>query len=281
MKKGLGRGLDALLETKQEGQLSEIEIHLIDVNKEQPRKNFDRQKLAELAESIKELGVLQPLLLEKNIDRYTIIAGERRFRAALLAGLKRVPAIVRNFSNAEKLEAALIENIQREDLNPIEEANAIYELMQKCGYTQEDVAQRLSKARSSIANNLRLLKLCKEVQAMLVSGEISEGHGRALCGIDDEARQLKLARTVVDTGMSVRELERLVSLGERKNAPAKASKSKSHEFIELEDKILFTLGARAEIKGDLDKGKIIISYKHRDELESLYEAIEELYNKKK
>lgn len=277
--KGLGRGLDALLEAKpSEDAVSEIEMKLIDTNSAQPRKNFDKEKLEELAQSIKEIGLLQPVLLEKRGERYSIVAGERRFRAAMLAGLSKIPALIKTYSAAERMEAALVENIQREDLNPIEEANAIYTLMKECNYTQEQLAKRLARGRSSIANVLRLLKLVPQVQKLVIDGLLSEGHARVLCGIEDTEKQRKLAEICVQRALSVRELERLSS--EKKKKPA-AQPIKSVEFEELEEKLLYALGTDAKIQGTLDKGKIVITYKHRSELEQIYEAIEMISDMKK
>ena len=209
---GLGRGLDVLL--PQSGELLEtvvrdISIDEIDPNASQPRRDFDKEALEQLADSIREAGVLSPILVVENGMRYRIVAGERRYRAARLAGLETVPCIVRSMTNEQQMEAALIENLQRQDLNPIEEAAAIRSLMQECGYTQEQAARKLGKSRPAIANALRLLNLPKAVTDLVVTGDLSAGHARVLAGLDSEARQLELAHQCVLHGYSVRRLEEL------------------------------------------------------------------------
>ena len=204
---GLGRGLDVLL--PQSGELLEtvvrdISIDEIDPNASQPRRDFDKEALEQLADSIREAGVLSPILVVENGMRYRIVAGERRYRAARLAGLETVPCIVRSMTNEQQMEAALIENLQRQDLNPIEEAAAIRSLMQECGYTQEQAARKLGKSRPAIANALRLLNLPKAVTDLVVTGDLSAGHARVLAGLDSEARQLELAHQCVLHGYSVR-----------------------------------------------------------------------------
>lgn len=204
---GLGRGLDVLL--PQSGELLEtvvrdISIDEIDPNASQPRRDFDKEALEQLADSIREAGVLSPILVVENGMRYRIVAGERRYRAARLAGLETVPCIVRSMTNEQQMEAALIENLQRQDLNPIEEAAAIRSLMQECGYTQEQAARKLGKSRPAIANALRLLNLPKAVTDLVVTGDLSAGHARVLAGLDSEARQLELAHQCVLHGYSAK-----------------------------------------------------------------------------
>ena len=214
-KKGLGRGLDALLDpyvdvaasAEQGGGVREVDIHDIDTNREQPRKTFDEAALSELAESIKVHGIVQPLIVREKNGRFQIVAGERRFRAARLAKLKTVPVLTVDYDDAKMQEVALIENIQREDLNPIEEASAIRFLMQQHDMTQEEVSTRIGKSRPAVANALRLLQLPETVVDLVREGTISAGHGRAIAGVSDKALQQKLADETVRLGYSVRALE--------------------------------------------------------------------------
>ncbi len=274
-KSALGRGLDALLPEIDisGGQVSDILISDIDPNPQQPRRDFNEQALQELADSIKELGVLQPILVQQNKGRYQIIAGERRFRAARLAGHQRIPCIVRDFSDEEKMEAALIENLQREDLNPMEEAQAVRALMDKCGYTQEKAAQRLGRSRPAVANLLRLLTLPEDIKQLIQEGKLTEGHGRVLAGVEGVARKRELAEKAIRQSLSVRQLEQLAAA---KPAKVKPVSRPQPEFKEFEENLLRAFGARAHIKGDLDSGKIVISYKNRTELDAIYEAVERL-----
>jgi ParB family chromosome partitioning protein len=274
-KSALGRGLDALLPEIDisGGQVSDIAITDIDPNPDQPRRDFNEESLGQLADSIREVGVLQPILVQQKKGRYQIIAGERRFRAARLAGHQRIPAIVRDFSAEEKMEAALIENLQREDLNPLEEAQAVRALMDKCGYTQEKAAQRLGKSRPAVANLLRLLTLPEDIKQLVLSGKLSEGHGRVLAGVEGVARKRELAEKTVRQSLSVRQLEQLAAA---KPAAIKPPARPQPEFREFEENLLRAFGARTRIKGDLESGKIIISYKNRTELDAIYEAVERL-----
>ena len=207
-KHGLARGLDALLpETDLPAGVTEIAVSQLDPNPDQPRRTFDSQALEALAESIRQAGVLQPLLVVENGARYRIVAGERRYRAARMAGLQSVPCVVRDMTEQERMEAALIENLQRENLNPIEEAAGIRALMEECGYTQELAAKRVGRSRPAVANLLRLLQLPESIREMVKAGELSAGHARVLAGLADESRQLALAERAVREGMSVRELK--------------------------------------------------------------------------
>lgn len=272
---GLGRGLDVLL--PQSGELLEtvvrdIAIDEIDPNTAQPRRDFDKQALEQLADSIREAGVLSPILVVENGMRYRIVAGERRFRASRLAGLETVPCIVRSMTNEQQMEAALIENLQRQDLNPIEEAAAIRSLMQECGYTQEQAARRLGKSRPAIANALRLLNLPGAVTDLVVAGELSAGHARVLAGLDSEARQLELAHQCVLHGHSVRKLEELA----KAKAPAPkppAPKEAGPELQALQNALREALGLKTTLSGNEVRGKITLSYHSAQELEHLYEVI--------
>ena len=211
---GLGKGLGALIpeeEVLEDGStVFKISMNLIKANKDQPRKNFDPEKISELAESIKEHGIIQPIILKKEEEIYVVIAGERRFRAAKSIGLIEIPAIIMNISDKEILEISLIENIQREDLNPIEEAIAYKKLLVDFNLTQEEISKKVSKSRTAIANCMRLLNLDERVQDYIVDGVISEGHGRAILGINDKELQYQIAQTVIDDSFSVRETEKLV-----------------------------------------------------------------------
>ena len=272
---GLGRGLDVLL--PQSGELLEtvvrdISIDEIDPNASQPRRDFDKEALEQLADSIREAGVLSPILVVENGMRYRIVAGERRYRAARLAGLETVPCIVRSMTNEQQMEAALIENLQRQDLNPIEEAAAIRSLMQECGYTQEQAARKLGKSRPAIANALRLLNLPKAVTDLVVTGDLSAGHARVLAGLDSEARQLELAHQCVLHGYSVRRLEELAKArpAVRQAAPKREA---GPELMTLQNAMREALGLKTTLSGTETRGKITLSYNSAQELEHLYEVI--------
>ena len=230
-KKGLGRGIGALIPgidpaDRERLGVVELEIGVIRPNPDQPRKEFDEVRLEELALSIKEHGIVQPILVRKVGDGYEIVAGERRWRAAQLAGLTKVPALVREFSDAERMEIALIENLQREDLNPMEEAEAYRTLMESFGLTQEALAQRLGRSRSQVANTLRLLQLPAQVQDEVRAGRLSMGHAKVLCGVEDPARVVALAEMVIAKGLSVRELEDELTPRERRQRPRARAKGK-------------------------------------------------------
>ena len=272
---GLGRGLDVLL--PQSGELLEtvvrdISIDEIDPNASQPRRDFDKEALEQLADSIREAGVLSPILVVENGMRYRIVAGERRYRAARLAGLETVPCIVRSMTNEQQMEAALIENLQRQDLNPIEEAAAIRSLMQECGYTQEQAARKLGKSRPAIANALRLLYLPMAVTDLVVTGDLSAGHARVLAGLDSEARQLELAHQCVLHGYSVRRLEELAKArpAVRQAAPKREA---GPELMALQNAMREALGLKTTLSGTETRGKITLSYNSAQELEHLYEVI--------
>lgn len=275
-KSALGRGLDALMPeiNVDSGLVVNIDIKSIDNNLQQPRRTFDEESLNQLADSIREIGLLQPILVSEQKNRFVIVAGERRFRAARIAGLTTVPCIVRDFTHEERMEAALIENLQREDLNPFEEAQAIRSLMDACHYTQEAAAQRLGKSRPAIANLLRLLTLPEEIHQMLVEGTLSEGHARTLLGVDTPKRQIELAAITVKEGLSVRALEKLISKPQTTKAPVE--ETLLPEMVEFEESLHRALGARASVRGNLDKGKIVITYRNRSELEAIYEAAQKL-----
>lgn len=279
-KSALGRGLDVLLPDVQEadGGVREIGITEIDRNPDQPRRVFDEEALQSLADSIREAGVLQPLLVVEENGRYRIVAGERRFRAARMAGLTSVPCIVRSFSFQEQMEAALIENIQREDLNAIEEARAIRSLMENCGYTQEQAAGRLGKSRPAVANLLRLLNLPEEVQQMVIDGTLSAGHARVLAGVAGAHQQMMLAEKTVAEGLSVRALEKLAAMPAVPQREERLPKSLPLELQDMENRLRGVFGVRTQIKGNAKKGKIILEYSNADELEAVYQLMEMLEN---
>ena len=285
-KKGLGRGLDALLPEADEllpNVVQEIPVGDIDPNTEQPRRSFPEEAMTQLSASVKEQGILQPLLVvEQPGGRYRIVAGERRWRAARQAGLATVPCMVRDMDMIRQMEVSLIENLQREDLNPMEEATAIRALMQQCGYTQETVAARLSKSRPVIANLLRLLTLPKEVAQMVREGQLSAGHARVLAGLDREEDKVALARETLAKGYSVRQLEQLAALRREAESHGQAAHKVKNarplppELKDLEGRVRETLGMRATLSGNAKKGKIVLQYYSQEELERLYEVLEKL-----
>jgi len=282
-KTGLGRGLDALLPQSDDfldTTVREIPIADIDPNLSQPRKEFDKDSLEQLAESIRQAGILQPILVVENGTRYRIIAGERRYRAARIAGLETIPCIARSLTEEQQMEAALIENLQREDLNPIEEAQAIRNLIQQCGYTQEEAAKRLGKSRPAVANLLRLLTLPESILNMVVVGELSAGHARVLAGVSPESRQLELAHQSVLHDYNVRKLEELAQKAPIRNQPqeALAPKAISPELSGLQDTMRETLGVKTTLTGNERKGKITLTYSSTQELEHIYEVFGRLAN---
>lgn len=257
-----------------------IRIDEIEPNRAQPRKNFDEDSLHELADSIRQFGIIQPLVVQKcENDNYEIIAGERRWRAARIAGLKEVPVIIKDYSNLESIEIALIENIQREDLNPIEEAMAFQRLIEEFGLKQDEAAEKVAKSRTAVTNSLRLLKLDDRVKQMIVEDMISSGHGRALLAIEDKDEQYLIATKIFDHKMSVRETEKLVkSLAQNKEAKEKTKKIDEESLIilkSMEEKFKSIIGTKVCIKGKSnDKGKIEIEYYSMDELERIMDLFE-------
>ena len=293
--RGLGKGLDSMIPQKviqskdnkadvktknNEDNVSRetlININQIEPNKSQPRRNFNEDTLHELADSIKIYGIIQPLILQKRDKYYEIIAGERRWRAAKVAGLKEVPAIVKDYSSQEIVEIALIENIQREDLNPIEEAIAFQKLINEYKLKQDEVAERVSKSRTAIANSMRLLKLDQRVQQMLIDDMISSGHARALITLEEGEMQYQIATKIFDEKLSVRETEKLVRklLEPAKNK--KQDKAKNINFIyqDIEEKIKEIIGSKVQVKQrSEDKGKIEIEYYSKDEFERIIELFQ-------
>ena len=278
--KGLGRGLDALLSAgneKRPDEQRELPIDRLRPGKYQPRSRMDEASLAELAASIRAQGIMQPILvrpLPAEPGQYEIIAGERRFRAARLAGLTEVPVLAVDYDDAEIHEVSLIENIQREDLNPIEEASAIRFLMQQHDMTQEEVSARLGKSRPAVANALRLLQLPERVVDMLKDGALSAGHGRALAGLDDPSTIEKLADESVRMGYSVRALEsRIKNLAAPKAHKERKAPAQSADLASAEESMRERLGTRVKIAGDEKKGRIVIEYYSAEDLERVYEQI--------
>ena len=283
-KKGLGKGLDSLIpDNKIEVKTSVpnvggdqmMKINMVEPNREQPRRNFEEDSLLELADSIKQFGVLQPLIVRKRKDYYEIIAGERRWRAAKMAGVKEIPVIIKDFTEQEVLEIALIENIQREDLNPIEEAMAFKRLLTEFNLKQDEVAERVSKSRTAVTNSMRLLKLDEKVQQMVIDDMITTGHARALLAIEDPELQYNLANKIFDEKLSVRETESLVKSIKNPKEP-KQKKMVKNAFIyeDLEDKMKQVLGTKVNVlaKGN-GKGRIQIEYYSDAELERMFEMI--------
>ena len=272
--KGLGRGLgifiDESVNLEPEGQgVTSVPIQKIDIYENQPRKFFDEEKLDELAASIKKHGVIQPLILKKQGSRYQIIAGERRYRAARLAGLKEVPAIFMDADEKETLEISIIENIQREDLNPIEEAEGLQALIDKCGFTQEEVAASVGKSRPAIANSLRLLKLPPEVRDMTKNGEISAGHARALLAFDNEAMIFEVAKNIVSNKLTVRDVERLAKIKEPSAPVQKRSKRRDSFYDEVELSLTEALGRKVKVYTGRGKGTIEIEFYSAEELKDI------------
>lgn len=277
---GLGRGLAALIPQRPTAQAapSEIAIERIRRNPYQPRQRFEQAELERLAASIREHGVLQPILVTETLDGYQLVAGERRVRAAQLAGLERIPAVVRQLAERDQLELALVENLQREDLNPIEEAHAYRQLIDEFGFTQEQLAERVSRARSSVANTLRLLDLEQRVQEAIADGSVTEGHARALGALDAQA-QLQLLDIVVARGLSVRQTEELARRlrDEASGDPAPegpaAAAVRDPELERVEEELRSSLGTKVSVARSRRGGRIIIEYYSDEELGRLYERL--------
>lgn len=288
--KGLGKGLDALIppsasentktktetaKTSEQGNETIVKITKVEPNREQPRKNFEEDALLELADSIKQFGVIQPIVVQDRKDHYEIIAGERRWRAAKLAGLKEVPVIIKNYTEQEIVEISLIENIQREDLNPIEEAQAYKKLLTEFNLKQDEVAERVSKSRTAVTNSMRLLKLSEEVQQMVINDMLSTGHARALLAIENPEEQYMLAQKVFDEKLSVRDVEKLVK-NLHKPAKPKKMNDKTLELIyqDIEENLKQALSTKVSVvsKGE-GVGKIEIEFYSHEDLDRLMEII--------
>lgn len=291
VKRGLGKGLDAMIPIPDSGASDKaaagkpeekaaetiVRITQVEPNREQPRKNFDEDALQELADSIKQFGLLQPILVQDRKTYYEIIAGERRWRAAKLAGLKEVPVIIRDYTEQEIVEISLIENIQREDLNPIEEAQAYKRLLTEFNLKQDEVAERVSKSRTAVTNSMRLLKLCDEVQQMIIDDMLSTGHARALISIEDPEQQYTIAQKVFDEKLSVRDVEKLVKNLNKPEKPKKVAEGDSSLDVVYQDvaeKLKQSLGTKVDIssKGD-GAGKIEIEFYNHDDLDRIIDLL--------
>ena len=278
MKKGLGKGLGAILDSEnilsESSGISELKVNDIEPNREQPRKNFDQEKLQSLAESIAQHGVVQPIIVKKQDNGYSIIAGERRWRAAKLAGLKTIPAIIKDLSPRDVMEVALIENIQREDLNPIEEAEAYQKLMDEHGLTQETLSRLVGKSRAAIANSVRLLTLSDKVKEMLVGEVLTPGHARTLITIEDAEKQANLADAIVQKNLNVRETEKFVNEQlNPKESKAHKRTAKDVNILDIEERLKSALGTKVDLQHRNNKGKIIIEYYSNDEFERIIDII--------
>ena len=279
-KKALGKGLSALIpenpELSNDNSVLQLKITEIEANENQPRRKFDEEALNSLAESIKEHGIVQPIIVRRDGEGYQIVAGERRWRAARIAGLKAVPVVVKDYSETQILEIALIENLQREDLNPIEEAIAYKGLMEKYNFTQENISKVVGKSRPYVANSIRLLNLDEAIIKQIAEGKISSGHGRALLSIDDKKTQLKVVDDVVNKNLNVRETEEVVkNIKEKKKKSRNKKEIKDPFVIEVEENLMRLLGTKVQISPGKDKGKIEIEYYSDEDLERLVEIISE------
>lgn len=287
-KRGLGKGLDTMIPPVKNEKKNEkgdpakepetlVNITKVEPNREQPRKNFDEDALLELSESIKQYGLLQPILVQDRKDYYEIIAGERRWRAAKLAGLKQVPVIIKNLTDQEIVEISLIENIQRENLNPIEEAQAYKRLLNEFHLKQDEVAERVSKSRTAVTNSMRLLKLSDDVQRMVIDEMITTGHARALLGVEDPAEQYNLAQRIFDEKLSVREVEKIVKNMGKPVKPKKekvVDKSMQVIYDDISEKLKTQLGTKVNIVPKEDgSGKIEIEFYSHDELDRILDLM--------
>ena len=297
--KGLGKGLDALIpeSSARKNAKTEVEkqvviekvikkeevmakISEVEPNRNQPRKNFDEDALLELSESIKQFGIIQPLVVQKRKDYYEIIAGERRWRAAKMAGLKEVPVIIKDYTDQEIVEISLIENIQREDLNPIEEAQAFKRLLTEFHLKQDEVAEKVSKSRTAVTNSMRLLKLDERVQQMVIDDMLSTGHARALLTTDDKEQQYSLANKIFEEKMSVREVEHMMQALQKPKTEKKRKEEVPNKFIyeDVEEKLKNILGTKVSVNHKKNnKGNIEIEYYSNEELERLLELFETIH----
>lgn len=288
--KGLGRGLDAMIPPtvskpvegksteKKEAETSGtyVKITMVEPNREQPRKTFDEDKLLELADSIKQHGLIQPIIVQDRKDHYEIIAGERRWRASKLAGLKEIPVIIKNYTEQEIMEVSLIENIQRDDLNPIEEALAYKRLLTEFNLKQDELAEKVSKSRTAVTNSMRLLKLSDDVQQMVIDEMISTGHARALLAIEDPEIQYTYAQKIFDEKLSVRDVEKLVKNLDKPEKPKKEKKEKNIDFIyqDIEEKLKTSLGTKVNVlPKENGSGKIEIEFYSHEELDRILDLL--------
>ncbi len=290
--RGLGKGLDSLIPVgnaegkgkiginsvpaSEEKPDKMVKITMVEPNRDQPRHKFDEEALNELADSIKQYGIISPIIVQNRKDHYEIIAGERRWRAAKIAGLKEIPVIIKNFTEQEIVEISLIENIQRENLNPIEEALAYKRLLTEFHLKQEEVAQRVSKSRTAVTNSMRLLKLADEVQQMIIDESLTTGHARALITIEDESKQIEIAKKVVNEKLSVRDIEKLVKDLNKPKKEKKESKQLKNDFIyqDIEEKLKQSLGTKVTVSAKEDgSGKIEIDFYSSEELDRILDLL--------
>ncbi len=290
--RGLGKGLDSLIPVgnadgkgkiginsvpvSEEKPDKMVKITMVEPNRDQPRHKFDEEALNELADSIKQYGIISPIIVQDRKDHYEIIAGERRWRAAKIAGLKEIPVIIKNFTEQEIVEISLIENIQRENLNPIEEALAYKRLLTEFHLKQEEVAQRVSKSRTAVTNSMRLLKLADEVQQMIIDESLTTGHARALITIEDEIKQIEIAKKVVNEKLSVRDIEKLVKDLNKPKKEKKESKQLKNDFIyqDIEEKLKQSLGTKVTVSAKEDgSGKIEIDFYSSEELDRILDLL--------
>ncbi|MFL0270249.1 ParB/RepB/Spo0J family partition protein [Candidatus Clostridium radicumherbarum] len=273
---GLGKGLGALIPEEDfddKNSVNLIPINMIKPNEKQPRKNFDVEKIEQLAESIREHGIVQPIVLKKEEEIYIIIAGERRWRAAKAAGVKEIPAVIMDITDKEILEISLIENIQREDLNPIEEAVAYKRLIDEFSLTQEELSKRVGKSRTAVTNCLRLMNLDSRVQEYLIEGILSEGHGRALLAVSNKDIQYNLAKTIIDEGLNVRDIEKLIK-GLNNIKEKKVNENKEDIFyLDIKDKLQEYFGTKVQLISKKNKGKIEIEYYSEDDLQRILDIL--------
>ena len=271
-KSALGKGLGALIpEAEEQRNVQEADINKLYPNEEQPRKKFDEEKINALAESIKAHGIIQPIIVKKEGEFYKIIAGERRWRAAKVAGLKKVPIVEKELSQREIMEISLIENIQREDLNPVEEALAYKRLMEEFKLTQEEIAERVGKSRPAIANSLRILNLDERVLNYIINGNLSEGHGKIIVSIEDKELQFNIAKKVVEEGLNVRQTEKLVK--EILENKKERKKKKEVHYRDVEEKLQSFFGTKVKINNGKNKGKIEIEYYSDTDLQRILELL--------
>lgn len=281
MKKGLGKGLGALIASAEaeDAGVRDVKITDIEPNSGQPRKHFNDEKLEQLAESIKKHGIIQPLIVQRDGKTYKIVTGERRWRAARLAGCQTVPVIVRELSGKQVMEVALIENLQREDLNPIEEAEAYKKLINDYGLTQEEISATVGKSRPAIANSLRLLSLNENIKNLLISGDISSGHARALVPLEDTDIQLKAAEIIIKKSLNVRDTEllvkRITSNGDN-NRQNRKKGTDDAEYKDIEDRFREIFGTKVKIINKKNSGKILIEYYSPDELDRIISIVEKI-----
>ncbi|WP_372994829.1 ParB/RepB/Spo0J family partition protein [Lutispora sp.] len=273
-KKALGKGLSALIpdnpEVDDESSILQLKITDIEANENQPRRKFDEEALTSLAESIKEHGIVQPIVVRREGTGYQIVAGERRWRAARIAGLKMVPVVVKDYSDSQVLEIALIENLQREDLNPVEEANAYKVLMEEHSLSQDEIGKRIGKSRSAITNSLRLLNLPSQIIEYLVSGKLTAGHARALLAFQDDNKKIEVANRIINENLNVRQVEKLAKEKQRIKKP----KTKSAEICDIEERLRNILGTKVTITHSKKKGKIEIEYYGIDDLDKILNILE-------